>query len=63
MVAARLALLSWALVELVGDGIVLHGEYETEAEAEAVQWEMLDDAPSQAQRDRLSNVLSVVERR
>jgi hypothetical protein len=56
-------LLSWVLVELVDDGIVLHGEYETEAEAEAVQWEMLDDAPSPEQRDRLSNVLSVVERR
>jgi UDP:flavonoid glycosyltransferase YjiC (YdhE family) len=52
-------LLSWVLVELLGDGTVLHKEYETEGEAQAALWKMLDDAPDQEQRDRLSDVLNV----
>jgi len=50
--------LSWVLVELLGDGTVLHKEYETEGEAQAALWKMLDDAPDQ-KRDRLSDVLNV----
>ena len=52
-------MLSWALVELLGDGTVLHKECETEGEAQAVLWKMLDDAPDQAQRDRLTDVLRI----
>jgi hypothetical protein len=52
-------LLSWALVELLDDGTVLRKEYETEGEAQAVLWKMLDDAPDQEQRDWLSDVLSL----
>jgi hypothetical protein len=52
-------LLSWALVELLGDGTVLLKEYETEGEAQAVLWKMLDDAPDQQQRDRLTDVLRI----
>jgi hypothetical protein len=52
-------LLSWALVELLDDGTVLHKEYETEGEAHALLWKMLDDAPDQEQRDRLSDVLRI----
>ena len=55
--------MSWALVELLDDGTVLRKEYETEGEAQAALWKMLDDAPDQEERDRLSDVLSVVERR
>ena len=50
---------TWALVELLGDGTVLRKEYETEGQAQAALWEMLDDAPDQEQRDRLSDVLSL----
>jgi hypothetical protein len=50
---------SWALVELMDDGTVLRKEYETEEQAQAVLWKMLDDAPDQEQRDRLSDVLSL----
>jgi hypothetical protein len=52
-------LLSWALVELLGDGTVLHKKYETEGETQAALWKKLDDAPDQEERDRLSDVLSV----
>jgi len=52
-------LLSWVLVELLGDGTVLDKEYETEGEAQAALWKMLDDGPDQEQRDRLSDVLNV----
>jgi hypothetical protein len=52
-------LLSWALVELVDDETVLRKKYETEGEAQAVLWKMLDDAPDQEQRDRLTDVLRV----
>jgi hypothetical protein len=51
-------LLSWALVELLDDGTVLRNEYETEGE-QAVLRKMLDDAPDQEQRDRLSDVLRI----
>jgi hypothetical protein len=51
--------LGWALVELLDDGTVHRKEYETEAEAQAVLWKMLDDAPDQEQRDRLTDVLHV----
>jgi hypothetical protein len=51
--------LSSSLVELLGDGTVLRKEYETEGEAQAVLWKMLDDAPDQEQRDRLTDVLRV----
>jgi hypothetical protein len=54
-------LLSWALVELLDDGTALRKEYETEEEAQAVLWKMLDDAPDQEERDRLSDVLSLGE--
>jgi hypothetical protein len=54
-------LLSWTLIEVV-NGTVLHKEYETEGEAQAALWKMLDDAPDQEQRDRLSDVLSVEKR-
>jgi hypothetical protein len=47
---------------LTGDGTVLHQEYETEEEAQAALWEMLDDAPDQQQRDRLRDVLRVEKR-
>jgi hypothetical protein len=50
---------SWALVELMDDGTVLRKEYETEEQAQAVLWKMLDDAPDQEQRDRLTDVLRV----
>jgi hypothetical protein len=50
---------SWALVELMDDGTVLRTEYETEEQAQAVLWKMLDDAPDQEQRDRLTDVLRV----
>jgi hypothetical protein len=50
---------SWTLVELIDDGTVLRKEYETEEQAQAALWEMLDDAPDQEQRDRLSDVLSL----
>jgi hypothetical protein len=53
-------LLSWALIELV-NGTVLHKEYETEEEAQAALWKVLDDAPDQEQRDRLSDALSLDE--
>ena len=53
---------SWALVESVDEGTVLHKEYETEAEAVAALWKMLDDASNQEQRDWLSDVLSVEKR-
>ena len=51
--------MSRALVELLGEGIVLHKEYETEAEAQAALWKMLDDAPDQEQRDSLNDVLRI----
>ena len=51
-------MLSWAPVELLDDGTVLRKEYETEAEAQAVLWKMLDDAPNQEERDRLSGQLA-----
>jgi hypothetical protein len=54
-------LLSWALVELLDDGTVLRKEYETEGEAQAVLWKMLDDAPNQEERDRLSDALSLAK--
>jgi hypothetical protein len=50
---------TWALVELMDGGTVLRKEYETEEQAQAVLWKMLDDAPDQEQRDRLSDVLSL----
>ena len=53
--------MSWALVELLDDGTALRKEYETEEEAQAVLWKMLDDAPDQEERDRLSDVLSLGE--
>ena len=52
-------MLRWALVELQGDGTVLLKEYDTEGEAQAALWKMLDDASDQAQRDWLSDVLRV----
>jgi hypothetical protein len=52
------SLLSWALIELV-NGTVLHKEYETEEEAQAALWKMLDDAPDQEQRDSLTDVLRI----
>ncbi len=52
-------MLSWALVESVDEGSVLHKEYETEGEAQAALWKMLDDAPDQAQRDSLTVVLRI----
>jgi hypothetical protein len=51
--------LGWALVELLDDGTVLRKEYETEGEAHAALWKMLDDAPDQETRDRLTDVLRV----
>ena len=50
---------TWALVELMDGGTVLRKEYETEEQAQAVLWKMLDDAPDQEQRDRPSDVLSL----
>ena len=51
-------MLSWALIESV-NGTVLHKEYETEEEAQAALWKMLDDAPDQEQRDSLTDVLRI----
>ena len=51
--------MSWGLVELLDDGTVLRKEYETEEQAQAALWEMLDDAPDQEQRDWLSDVLRI----
>ena len=55
------ALLSWALVELQGDGKVLLKEYETEGEAQAALWKMLDDVPNQELRDGLTDVLRILK--
>jgi hypothetical protein len=52
-------LLSFALIELQGDGKVLLKEYETEGEAQAALWKMLDNAPDQEQRDSLTDVLFI----
>jgi len=49
---------SWALIESV-NGTVLHKEYETEGEAQAALWKMLDDALDQEQRDSLTDVLRI----
>jgi hypothetical protein len=38
---------------------VLLKEYETEGEAQAALWKMLDDAPDQELRDGLTDVLRI----
>jgi hypothetical protein len=38
---------------------VLLKEYETEGEAQAALWKMLDDAPEQELRDSLADVLFI----
>jgi hypothetical protein len=41
------------------DGKVVLKEYETEGEAQAALWKMLDDAPDLEQRESLTDVLRI----